>query len=93
MTIIAQPIKTNREAFVHPHRQLARPCKYDSSRLRVASPWVRAVAGPQRGQSFRECGPGQRVWARGESEKVAVDLELRAAGFRLLSAPTGSTIE
>jgi len=59
---------------------------------KIASPWVRVVAGAQRGQCFRDCGAG-RVWARGELEKVAVDLELRAAGFRLLSAPSGSTIE
>ena len=64
-----------------------------NAQSKIAFPWVRAVAGPQRGQCFRDCRPGHRVWARGESQKAAVDLELRAAGFRLLSAPTGSTIE
>jgi len=64
-----------------------------NAQSKIASPWVRAVAGPQRGQCFRDCGPGHRVWARGESEKASVDLELRAAGIHLLSAPAGSTIE
>ena len=61
-----------------------------------ASPWVRVLTGPNRGQRYREVrehGGMAFVVARDDAEQLELDARLRAKGVRLEAPPAGCVIE